>query len=151
MPPESLEPLATTPGEIADLLDRYRVALADARTEGQSADGRYVDAYTAGFLLAKLVVRVSGLRVKGGENHVDTLRAVPWLMGSATQGSVDALDAARKRRNAAMYDAAGLVGEDDVQGLLARIGDFEAEVLNWLGEAHPELAPVDSRRRPSSK
>ena len=136
---EALEPLGTSRQEVGELLRRYRTALRDAGILEQSVDGRYVDAYTAGFLLAKVVVRGSGYRVKGGENHRDTLRAVPWLMGTEVQAYVDALDAARKRRNTAMYDAAGLVEEVDVAALLRRVELFETRVLGWLATEHPEL------------
>lgn len=139
MTPDALERLETSPREIAELLSRFDVAIRDARVQGQSADGCYVDAYTAGFLLAKLVVRASGYRVKGGENHRDTLLAVVWLVGSDAQTAVDAFDAARKRRNATMYDAAGLVDERDVRALLGRVEQFEALVREWLGRVHPEL------------
>jgi hypothetical protein len=139
MTPESLERLETSQGEIADLLRRFDAAVCDSRVPAQSVDGRYVDAYSAGFLLAKVVIRASGYRVKGGENHLDTLRAVPWIMGSRSQGAVDALDAARKRRNASMYDAVGLVDETDVAALLSRVEQFETLVRDWLSEEHPEL------------
>ncbi len=139
MTPEALEPHETSPEEIADLLKRYDVALADARVMGQSAEGRYVHAYTAGFLLAKTVVRAEGVRVKGGESHRDTLRAVPFFMGSAVQASIDALDAARKKRNSTLYDAAGLVDEHDVAALLSRVEGFESAVRDWLETEHSEL------------
>ncbi len=139
MTPDGLEPMETSPQEVAELLKRYRIAVADATVDGQSADGRYVDAYTAGFLLAKIVVRASGHRVKGGESHRDTLLAVPWLMGSGAQASVDALDAARKRRNATMYDAADLVDDEDVSAPLGRVAVFEGLVRDWLRLSHPEL------------
>ena len=98
MTPDVLVPLATSPEEISDLFNRYAVALADASLVAQSVDGRYVDAYTAGFLLAKLAVRAAGYRVKGGENHRDTLAVLPWILGSAVQPSADALDAAQKAK-----------------------------------------------------
>ncbi|MDP2182982.1 MAG: hypothetical protein Q8K99_10500 [Actinomycetota bacterium] len=139
MTPDALEPRATSPQEIADLLERFEVAMSDARVLGQSADGRYMHAYTAGFLLAKVVIRASGVRAKGGENHLDTLRAVPFYMGSGVQPSVDALDAARKRRNSTQYDAAGLVDDDDVQALLGRVEQFEVLMRGWLAEKHAEL------------
>src|ERR1035437_7170468 len=99
MSPDALTPAQTSPEEIAALFGRFDVAMADAAIIQQSADGRYLHAYNAGFLLAKIVVRASGYRVKGSENHHDLLSAVPWLMGSTAQASVDALDAARKYRN----------------------------------------------------
>lgn len=139
MTPEALESLESSPEEIRELLQRYSTALADARVLEQSVDGRYVDAYTAGFLLAKVVVRAAGYRVRGGENHLDTLRAVPWIMGSEVQSSVDAVEAARRRRNATMYDAAGLVEAADVTALVARVLQFEDQVRRWLADAHPEL------------
>ena len=69
MTPDSLVEQATSTEEIDDLFRRYVVAIADASLVEQSADGRYVDAYTAGFLLAKIAIRASGYRVKSGDNH----------------------------------------------------------------------------------
>jgi len=140
MTPDSLLPADTSPEEIASLFERFDVAIADARLPGQSVDGRYVDAYTAGFLLAKVVVRASGYRVKGGENHRDTLIAVPWLMGTTAQPSVDALNAARKQRNADLYDGTGMVDEADVADLLRRVTQFERAVHAWIATEHPDLA-----------
>ncbi|MDO8963341.1 MAG: hypothetical protein Q7W30_02490 [Coriobacteriia bacterium] len=139
MTPDGLERRETSAQEIAALFGRYAVALADAGVAEQSADGRYIDAYTAGFLLAKIVVRASGYRVRGGENHRDTLSAVPWLMGSTAQRSVDVLDAARKQRNVDLYDGAGTVEDSDVRDLVSRVRTFESEVRAWLDARHPEL------------
>lgn len=142
MTPDAIVPSPTTPSEIAALFGRFEIAISDASASGQSADGRYLDAYTAGFLLAKIVVRASGYRVKGSENHHDTFAALEVLMGSASRESTDALNAARKYRNQDMYDAAGLVDAADVAALLARVATFEAEVRAWLGKHHPDLAPA---------
>jgi hypothetical protein len=138
-PSESLVPQSTSSREIAELFGRFDVAERDARLEQRSPDGRYVDAYTAGFLLAKIVVRASGFRVRSGDNHRDTFSAVPWLMGTAEQATVDALDGARRKRNADLYDGAGFVDDEDVAALLRRVTSFEAAVRQWLGEQHPEL------------
>lgn len=140
MTPDALVALATSRQEIADLFGRYAIALADASLPTQSVDGRYVDAYTAGFLLAKIAVRASGFRVKGGDNHRDTFAALPWLLGSAAQASADALDAARKKRNADLYDGAGFVGEVDLEALLTRVAIFAGLLGEWLAKEHPELA-----------
>ena len=139
MTPKGLEPLATSREEIAELLERFATALDDAHVVAQSVDGRYVDAYVAGFLLAEVAVRASGYRVKGGDNHLDTLRSVPRLMGSDVQSGVDALEAARKRRNATMYDAGGLVDEGDVSALIQRVVMLAQQVRDWLSQEHPEL------------
>jgi hypothetical protein len=116
MTPDALQPLPTSRSEIADLFERFDIAIGDVCVDQQSAEGRYLDAYTAGLLLAKIVIRAAGCRVKSGDNHRDTLLAVPWLMGGDPQPSVDALDAARKRRNATMYDAAHIVPDSNPLG-----------------------------------
>jgi len=64
----------TSRQEIADLLERYSVALGDASLLAQSVDGRYVDAYSAAFLLSKIAIRAARYRVKGGDNHRDIQR-----------------------------------------------------------------------------
>lgn len=142
MTPDAIVPSPTTPSEIAALFGRFEIAISDASASGQSADGRYLDAYTAGFLLAKIVVRASGYRVKGSENHHDTLAALELLMGSSARESADALNDARKFRNQDMYDAAGMVDDVDVAALLGRVATFEGEVRAWLTKHHPGLVPV---------
>jgi len=139
MTPEALIAQATSRQEIADLLERYSVALGDASLSVQSVDGRYVDAYSAAFLLSKIAIRAAGYRVKSGDNHRDTFSALPWLLGSVAQPSADAFDAARRKRNADMYDGAGLVDDADVEALLARVAVFEGVLKSWLNDAHPEL------------
>ena len=138
-PSDALTPQPTSPREIGELLARFELARSDALVAAQSVDGRYVDAYTAGFLLAKIIVRASGYRVRGGENHRDTLSVIPWLMGTRAQEVVDALESARKKRNADLYDGVELVDEEDVAALLRRIEGFEGMVREWLDETHPNL------------
>jgi hypothetical protein len=60
-------------------------------------------------------------------------------MGSVARSSIDALDAARKKRNADLYDGAGLVDEADVAALVRRVIHFEGLVRAWLADRHPEL------------
>jgi hypothetical protein len=139
MTPDVLVEQPTSVTEIRDIWARYRTAFGDASVSQQSVDGRYVDAYSAGFLLAKTVVRASGYRVRGGENHRDTIAVVPWLLGSGIQETVDILEAARRKRNQDLYDGVGFVDEEDVRALLECVDAFEQRVLEWLGERHPDL------------
>ena len=46
----------------------------------------------------------------------------------------------RKKRNADLYDCAGLVNEADVEALLSRVSVFEDMVRAWLATTHPDLA-----------
>lgn len=84
MTPESFEPLATTPEEIGELFERYRVALGDARLAEQSVDGRYVDVRDRGLRKRATVFIVSGeiligdtaiqLALPGGRHGARTIR-----------------------------------------------------------------------------
>lgn len=139
MAPEGLVAEPTSTEEVAALLGVFAQQLADAEVTTQSVDGRYVDAYSAASTLAKLVVRASGYRVKGSENHKDTWLAVPWCMGSRTQGTADRLSSARTRRNRAMYDVVGSIEEEDVVLLIMEVRRFHSDVLAWLRECHSEL------------
>lgn len=129
----------TSPDEIRELWERYRIALDDATVAGQSVDGRYVDAYSAGFLLAKIAIRAAGYRVACGESHRDAFRALTWVCGSRMRSFAEALNGARQRRNADLYDGSGIVDERDVEELLALVASFEEEVIDWIEGAHPEL------------
>jgi len=142
MTPDALVEQPTSAAEIREIRERYEVALHDAKVMEQSVDGRFVDAYTGGFLLAKLVVRASGYRVKGTENHRDMFSAIPWLLGSGVQGTADALEAARRVRNRDLYDGVGFVDAEDVDALLARVAALEEVVLGWLEAKYSELNPL---------
>lgn len=148
MPPEALIEQSTSAAEIASLFALYDVARSDATVQGLSADGRYVHAYTAGFLLAKIAIRSAGYRVRGGENHRDTLLSLPWVMGSQCDRFARLMQPARTRRSTALYDAAGGVDDEDIDDLLAEIRDFEIILRSWLSEGHPELlAPACAGER----
>jgi hypothetical protein len=114
--------------------------LADAQTRGLSTDGRYGHAYDAGRMLATLVVRASGYRVKGeGGGHYNTFLALKLAEPAFSSISIY-LDACRRKRNEFLYEQANVVSSTEAEDLFMRMTLFSVQVDTWLKDHHPNLA-----------
>jgi hypothetical protein len=129
----------TSREEIESLRSMVERDLRDARVVGTSADTRFIVAYNAALILAKIVVAASGYRIKGAGAHRTTFDAVLCAMGAPFSQIVTFFDACRRKRNIVVYDASGRVSEREVTDLLDRVGQFRAEVEAWLAAKHPGL------------
>lgn len=115
--------------------------LSDAALEQLSEDRRFITAYNAALQLATIVLRAGGYRTAGAAHHWVTFQALPHIMGADQQERADYLDACRRKRNIADYDASGEVSQAEVQELLTEAEQFREAVLAWLGEHHTDLLP----------
>ena len=129
----------TSATEIADLLKMVDRDLRDTGIEDLSVDRRFTIAYNAVLQLATVVLRASGYRTSGAAHHWATFQVLPDLMGHAERDRADYLNACRRKRNTAVYDAAGVVSDAELRELLAEAESFRQDVLGWLGREHPDL------------
>ncbi len=79
----------------------------------------------------------SGFRSRGAGHHVTVVAA----LGPAEDDFARALDRCRAKRNEALYDSINVATEKDVLRLIEATKQFEARVLAWLAEHHPDLLP----------
>jgi hypothetical protein len=113
--------------------------LADAQIKKLSDDGRFGHAYDAARILANIIVRASGYRVKGeGGGHYNTFLALKAADPSFTKKAVY-LDACRRKRNNFLYEHANVVSHTEAEELLWHISGFSLEVDVWLKKHHPNL------------
>jgi hypothetical protein len=127
--------------EIETLLQMAQRSLSDAHTRGLSDDGRFGLAYDAVRVLASVVVRASGYRVKlEGGGHYNTFQAL-HAAGPEFEEMVLYFDACRKKRNDFQYERANIVSKLETEELLLRATTFSQTVGAWLKKNHREFAP----------
>jgi len=125
--------------EIQDLRGVVRRNIADAQINGLSDDGRFSHAYDAARILANIVVRATGHRVKGdGGGHYNTFLALK-AADPAFEKMAVYLDACRRKRNNFLYERANIVSYTEMEDLLWHVSAFSLEVDAWLKKRHPHL------------
>ncbi len=124
--------------EVADLLAIVDRDLKDA--EGNiSADWRFGIAYNAALRLCTILLHASGYRPEQKLGHYRTIAALPLVLGDEHKDNADYLDTCRAKRNAAEYDSAGVISEDEAKELINFTKEMREAVRKWLNENHPEL------------
>jgi hypothetical protein len=130
----------STRQEIAGLLSIVDRDLADAEA-GISNDWRFGIAYNAALKLCTILLLASGYRAERTMSHYRTIAAMPLILGEGRKDDAAYLDACRVKRNIVEYDMAGATTESDASELVKFSRELREEVLHWLREHHPELAP----------
>lgn len=135
-----LRPHQTSAQEIADLLGIVERDLADA--EGNiSADWRFGIAYNGALKLCTILLQASGFRAEKTLQHYRTIAALPLILGEQRQDDADYLEVCRRKRNTTEYDRAGAATEADARELIEFTKELRVEVLDWLKQHYPDLAP----------
>jgi hypothetical protein len=113
--------------------------LSDAQIRKLSEDGRFGHAYDAARILANIIVRASGYRVKGeGGGHYNTFLGLKTASSAFAKKAVY-LDACRRKRNNFLYEQANVVSHTEAEELLWHASGFSLEVDEWLKKHHPNL------------
>jgi len=128
----------STRQEIGDLLNLTKRDLADARTEGLSADWRFNIAYNAGLQAATAALAAAGYRAAREAHHFRILQSLRFTIG-ADAATLVQLDQFRKKRNIGGYERAGAVSELEVQEMLVLAERIHTEVITWLQCNRPAL------------
>ena len=129
----------TSPTEIKDLLGVVHRNLADAQIKKLSDDGRFGHAYDAARILANIIVRACGYRVKSdGGGHYNTFLALKAADPAFAKKAVY-FDACRRKRNNFLYEQADIVSHTEAEELLWHVTGFSLEVNTWLKKHHPKL------------
>jgi hypothetical protein len=132
----------TSKAELDDLRAAVAVKLNDAGSTAISADTRFVTAYGAALLLAKMALACSGYRLdaKSGGHHKTAFEALPLSIGAAARPLSDYFEVARRKRNEIDYDRAFVASDADAVEIVERVRDLESMVETWIAAHHPGLA-----------
>jgi hypothetical protein len=125
--------------EIASLVALADRRLADSRVAGLSTEGRFLLAYNAAVALASAALHAAGYRTSTNlpGHHAITIASLALTVG-ADRAAVGALEAWRKKRNRATYEASAAFSEHEIDELVRLVGKLRAELEAWL-RAHPAL------------
>jgi hypothetical protein len=130
----------SSPQEIADLFAIVARDLGDA-AGSISADWRFGIAYNAALKLCTILLHASGYRPEKTLQHYRSIAALPEILGAKWQEDADYLETCRRKRNTAEYDRAGVATEQDATELVEFCEELRQEVMDWLKQHHPTLAP----------
>lgn len=128
----------TSRDEIRSLLNLAERDLRDARTVGLSVDWHHNIAYNAALQLAQAALAACGYRAARDQQHLRTIRSLELTVGVDPK-TVRRLDAARKRRNRAAYDLAGIISEGEADEVERCAIELRENIEQWLRAEHPEL------------
>jgi hypothetical protein len=129
----------TSRAEIQDLRAVVHRNLADAQIRKLSDDGRFGHAYDAARILALIMVRASGYRVKSeGGGHYNTFLALKAADPAFSKKAVY-LDACRRKPNNFLYEQANVFSNTEAEELLFHATGLSLEVDAWLKKHHPNL------------
>lgn len=131
-----LEPHATSPEEVRNLLAVVDRDLGDAAIDRLSADSRLGIAYNAALQLATLALAASGYRaakIRGHERTIQSLRPTVGL----DRDIVDTLDVVRRKRNRSNYERAGTASHSEAEDVYQLARGLRVQVLYWLEEHYP--------------
>jgi uncharacterized protein (UPF0332 family) len=130
---------SSSPEEIRDLLGIVNRALKDAKVDAISDDLRFQAAFGAALTAANAALRASGYRTRVQPGHHQKIVESLELTVKADPKLIQKLKAFSKKRNAANYDAAGNVSQQDLEQAIKVANELQQNVATWLEDNHPEL------------
>lgn len=132
----------TSAQEIADQLGIVTRSMNDAGVQDISDDLRFYTSFNAILALANTALRASGYRTTTQPgHHIRTIETLEYTIGADSK-LIRKLLAFSKKRNAASYDAAGSVSNQELQQILITVEDLRHTLMAWLRMKHPELHPA---------
>lgn len=137
-----LRPYETSRKQISDLFEIVERDLADASTARLSSDWQFGIAYNAALKLCTILLYAEGYRPDRALAHYRTLQALPLVLGDSRKTDADYLDSCRIKRNTVEYDMAGRTSPEEAKELIEFSKELKEDVLDWLRQNHPQLAPT---------
>jgi uncharacterized protein (UPF0332 family) len=129
----------SSPKEIRDLFEIIARALKDANVDAISDDLRFQAAFGAALTAANAALRASGSRTRVQAGHHQKIVESLELTVKADPKLIQKLKVFSKKRNAAVYDAAGIVSQQDLEQVIKVAHDLHENVATWLKDNQPEL------------
>jgi hypothetical protein len=130
-------------GSVEEIRDLFAVVdrdLEDAAVPRLSADWRLGITYNASLQLATLALAASGYRPGRERAHERAILSLRETVG-VSAGTVDLLDAVRRKRNRGNYERAGTTSAGEAAELHRVVTELRRDVVQWLKKTHRGLCP----------
>lgn len=103
-----------------------------------STEGRFLLAYNAAIALATAALHAAGYRTSSNlpGHHAITIASLASTV-KVEAAAVSALDAWRRKRHRATYEAAGAVSDHELRELVALVEKLKADFQVWLSARYP--------------
>jgi hypothetical protein len=128
----------TSRAEILDLLAVVERDLADAAIDGLSPDGKLGIAYNAALQLATAALAAAGYRPTRDRAHERAILSLRYTI-ELEQGTVELLDAVRRKRNLGNYERAGTTSTREADEVYEVAVALDEAIREWLRTRHPAL------------
>lgn len=126
-----LEEYKATSKQIKDILELIERDLTDSQIQNLSVDRKFMSLYSAGLLLATIILYINGYRTRGESHHHTTFEAAKILLPHETD-AIDYFDRCRILRNKTEYERSGLISENEIKSLRKRVEYIRKIVRNLL-------------------
>ena len=134
-------PRQPKPADLASARAIMRRDLAVAIGVDSDQDWRFNIAYNALLKVAEAALAAEGFETaRTGNKHERSIETLRHTLGLDV-GTVQQIQAFRKKRNIAEYEAAGVVSQREAEEVVALAAALIPRFERWLSEKHPELAP----------
>src|SRR5215469_18403538 len=122
----------TSAAEIKDLLGIVDRSLADSKVEAVSTDLRFIAAFNPALCAATTALRASGHRtVTQTGHHVKTIESLE-LTVKASSKLIQRFKTFNNKRNKSVYDVAGAVSEQELDGMVKLAIELKETTVIWL-------------------
>lgn len=113
-----------TEKQIRDLFELVERDIKDSEIQALSVDRQFMSLYSAGQLLATIVLHIKGYRTRGEAHHHTTFEAAKALLPKEA-GTLDYFDRCRILRNKSEYERSGIVSENEIKSLRNKVLYFK--------------------------
>ncbi len=125
--------------EVKDLLEKVNRDISEANKTEISLDWRLAIGYNACLGCGIVALYVSGYRMAGGTGkHYRTIQSLRYTLNPDPE-LILSLEVISKKRGIVSYNAAGVVGEAEVNEAIQLAVELREQLLSWLNKKHPEL------------
>lgn len=106
--------------QISDLFELVERDIKDSEIAALSVDRKFISLYSAGQLLATIVLHINGYRTRGEAHHRTTFEAVKLLLPKEAN-SMEYLDRCRVLRNKSEYERSGIISKNEIVSLRNKV------------------------------
>lgn len=106
--------------QISDLFELVERDIKDSEIAALSVDRKFISLYSAGQLLATIVLYIRGYRTRGEAHHRTTFEVAKLLLPEETN-SMEYLDRCRVLRNKSEYERSGIISKNEITSLRNKV------------------------------